>query len=212
MTVILGLGFLLLRTIRKIKSEILRARYVGSSTIAEYLRKQGAQIGENCDIAISSLGSEPYLVKIGNHVFISEGVAFHTHDGGVWVFREEDPSIRVFGTIIIEDNCLIGRNVTLLPNTKIGRNSIVGAGSVVINDIPPDSIVMGVPARVISSMPKYRERCLAAWKEQKPPDLNIEPGGNYWSSKHHKENEWKVRRYLTDLFWSQGETRNETRN
>jgi len=189
--------------LKKSNSVIVRARY-GSYTIAQYFRKQGAQIGANCDILVSSLGPEPYLVSIGNHVFISEGVVFHTHDGGVWIFREEIPDIRVHGSIVIEDNCIIGNNAMLLPNIRIGKNSIVGVGSVVISDVPPNSIVMGVPARAISSIHKYKERCFARWKEQKPPDLYIEPGGNWWISKHHKENQQKVRRHLTNLFWNQG--------
>ncbi len=209
MTFVLGLCYFLLRTVRKSKSVIVRARYGGSATIAEYFRKQGAQIGENCDISVSSLGTEPYLVKIGNHVFISKGVVFHTHDGGVWIFRDEIPDIRVHGPIIIEDNCIIGNNTVLLPNIRIGRNSIVGVNSVVISDVPPNSIVMGVPARPISSIHKYKERCFARWKEQKPPDLYIEPGGNWWISKQHKENQQKVRRHLTNLFWNQGKAGEE---
>ena len=48
MTFVLGLCYFLLRTVRKSKSVIVRARYGGSATIAEYFRKQGAQIGEVC--------------------------------------------------------------------------------------------------------------------------------------------------------------------
>ena len=47
-------------------------------------------------------------------------------------------------------------------------HSVIGAGSVVISDIPPNSIAMGVPARVIGSTIKYKERSLAIWNEQKP--------------------------------------------
>ena len=198
-----GLFFFFSKTLIKIKSVIAQARYT-NTTIAEYFRKQGAQIGENCVIVVRSLGAEPYLVRIGNHVFISSGVFFHTHDGGVWIFREEIPDIRVYGTIIIEDNCLIGQNAILLPNIRIGRNSIVGASSVVIADVPPGSIVMGVPARVFGSTHKYKERCIARWKEQKPPDLYIEQDGSWLTSKHRKENLQKVRKYLTNLFWNQG--------
>jgi len=142
-------------------------------------------------------------------VFISAGVVFHTHDGGVWILRQEVPQIRVHGSIVIEDNCIIGSNAMLLPNIRIGRNSIVGAGSVVISDVPPNSIVMGVPARVIGSIQKYKERCIARWKEQKPPDLYIEEGRNWWDSKHSKENKQKVRRHLTNLFRNQGEAGEE---
>ena len=205
MSFVLGLFCYTWKVLKKINYVIVRARY-GSYNIAQYLRKQGAQIGENCDILVSSLGPEPYLVSIGNHVFISEGVVFHTHDGGVWIFREEIPDIRVHGSIVIEDNCIIGNNAMLLPNIRIGKNSIVGVGSVVISDVPPNSIVMGVPARAISSIHKYKVRCIASWKEQKPPDLYIKQGRNWWTS---KENRQKVRRHLTDLFRNQGKAGEE---
>ena len=88
-----------LRTvIRKAKHAIEMTRY-DNYTIAEYFRKQGAQIGENCFIVPRMLGGEPYLVKIGNHVLIAEGVKFHTHDGGTWIFREEIPELKVFGRL-----------------------------------------------------------------------------------------------------------------
>jgi acetyltransferase-like isoleucine patch superfamily enzyme len=194
------------RVLKKFRLLIVQARY-NSYTIAEYYRKQGAQIGENCDIATSSLGTEPYLISIGNHVLISEGVVFHTHDGGVWIFRENNPGIRVYGTIVIEDNCLIGRNAQLLPNIRIGRNSIVGAGSVVIADVPPNSVVIGVPARVISSIQKYEENCLSKWKEQKPPDLHIEEGREWWTSRKNRQ---KLRRHLTNLLIDQSKAEEET--
>ena len=100
-------------------------------TMAEYFRKLGATVGENCSIIPTNFGPEPYLVKIGNHVTIATGVKFSTHDGGVWIFRNEIPDIQVYGSIEIGDNCVIGENVILLPNIKIGENSIIGAGSVV---------------------------------------------------------------------------------
>ena len=206
MSFVLWLSSFVWKMLKISKLAIVRARY-SNGTVAEHFRKQGVQIGENCDIVPSSLGTEPYLVSIGNHVFISKGVVFHTHDGGVWIFREKVPDIRVYGTITIEDNCIIGNNAQLLPNIRIGRNSIVGAGSVVISDVPPNSIVMGVPARVISSIPKYEERCIAKWKEQKPPDLHSEEGIEWWC---FKENQQKLRRHLTNLFRIQGKAEEET--
>jgi acetyltransferase-like isoleucine patch superfamily enzyme len=170
-------------------------------TIAEYFRKQGAQIGAGCNIRVRSLGAEPYLVKIGNHVTIAGGVKFITHDGAAWVFRQEIENIQVFGPIIIEDNCVIGENAILFPNIHIGPNSIVSAGSVVIADVPPDRIAMGIPARVWSSLDKYREKCVARWKEQEPPDIIIEPGRNWWNSRNYKSNKDKLKRHLVKLFW-----------
>jgi len=176
-----------------IRSVIIDFRY-NDWTIADYFRKQGAQIGNNCRIDIrSEFGDEPYLISIGNHVHICRGVILHTNDGGRWIFSEEIPDINVWGKIVIEDNCLIGLNTQLLPNIRIGKNSIVGAGSVVISgsNIPPNSIVIGIPARVIGSTVKYKEKCLAAWKEQRPPAEYV---------KNLKERKQKRKEHLTKLF------------
>ncbi|MEO1186848.1 MAG: DapH/DapD/GlmU-related protein, partial [Cyanobacteria bacterium J06636_27] len=51
--------------------------------------------------------------------------------------------------IVIEDDCWLGHNVTVLDGVKIGKGSIIGAGSVVNQNIPPFSIAVGTPARII---------------------------------------------------------------
>jgi len=169
-------------------------------TVAEYLRKQGAQVGNNCMIVPARLGTEPYLVKIGNHVAIAQGVKFITHDGGPWIFRSELPDIQVFGPIIIEDNCVIGENALIFPNVRIGKNSIVGAGSVVISDVPPDTIAIGVPARPLGSTVKYKEKCVERWKLQRPPDCVIGPGETWWNAKTFQDNRKKLREHLLKVF------------
>ncbi len=146
------------------------------TTIIKYYRKKGACIGENCRINFRSLLDEPKLINIGNHVYIAQGAVLHTHDGATWIFKEEMPDIRVCGKIVIEDNCFIGVNAHILPNVRIGQNSIVAAGSVVINDIPANSIAMGVPARIIGTTIKYKEKCLRLWDEQKREQANKKPG------------------------------------
>jgi acetyltransferase-like isoleucine patch superfamily enzyme len=135
-------------------------------TIVNYYRKQGAQIGEDCRINVRNAWPEPELITLGNHVFVSWGVVFHTHDGAAWVLREQFPGIKFKGKIVIEDNCMIGFNAQILSNVRIGSNSIVGAGSVVISDVPPNSIVMGIPARIIGSTLKYKEKHIALWNEE----------------------------------------------
>ncbi len=97
-----------------------------------------------------------YLISIGDHVTITNGVSFITHDGGVWVLREEFPDIDFVRPIIIHRNCFIGMNAIILPGVTIGPNSIVGAGSVVTKDIPPNSVAAGVPARVIKTLEEYK--------------------------------------------------------
>jgi maltose O-acetyltransferase len=49
--------------------------------------------------------------------------------------------------VVIESGCFVGANATLLPGVRIGRGSCVAAGSVVIRDVTPETLVAGVPAR-----------------------------------------------------------------
>jgi acetyltransferase-like isoleucine patch superfamily enzyme len=136
------------------------------TTIAEKFRKQGAKIGERCAIQIDYLASEPYLVEIGNNVAIAPGARFVTHDGASVIFRDEYPTLRHFGRIIIEDNCFIGAGSIITAGVRVGRGSIVGPMSVVIRDVKPGSLVIGNPAIQVSTVEKYKERCLNEWKRQ----------------------------------------------
>ena len=153
---------------RKLRRSIHLNRY-NDFTIAEYFRKQGALIGENNRIEVRDLGAEPYLVKIGNHCTIGPNVAFLCHDGATWLFTEEHPSLQKFGSIEIMDNCFIGISATILGNVRIGPNAIVGACSVITRDVPPNTIVAGNPARVVSTIEQYKEKALRIWAQQKPP-------------------------------------------
>ncbi|GAA0104652.1 hypothetical protein UT300013_12750 [Paraclostridium sordellii] len=131
---------------------------IDNTRLIDIARKKGVKIGENCRLYSSNFGSEPYLIEIGNHVTITNGVQFITHDGGVWVFREDKlPNADLVGKIKIEDNCFIGTNAIILPSVIIGENSIVAAGSVVTKSIPKNSVVAGVPARVIKNTDEYYE-------------------------------------------------------
>jgi acetyltransferase-like isoleucine patch superfamily enzyme len=184
---------------RRVRQSLELRKYT-PYTIAEYFRKQGAQIGEGCFIVPTSLGTEPYLIRIGNHVAIAAEVSFATHDGAVWVFRDQVPDLQVFGPIVIEDNCIIGLRSVIFPNVRIGRNSVVGAGSLVISDVPPNSIVLGVPARAFGSLEKYREKCLERWAHQRPPDVTLEEGATWWNSRHADKNRERLRRHLLTIF------------
>lgn len=92
------------------------------------LRKQGIVIGIGCEIYKDvTWGSEPYLISIGNHVRITSGVRFVTHDGGVWTLRERGgcEDIDKFGRIRIGNNVHIGWNTIIMPNVEIGDNCVL---------------------------------------------------------------------------------------
>jgi acetyltransferase-like isoleucine patch superfamily enzyme len=130
-----------------------KLRYTPLS-FAEYLRQRGAQVGTGCFIASIDLdvGIETYLLKIGNHVAIDREVSLLTHDGAAWVFRDQIPDLQVCGPIIIEDNCFIGRGAILCPGVRVGPNSIVAAGAVVISDVAANTVVAGIPARPVAPL------------------------------------------------------------
>src|SRR5262245_60443767 len=126
----------------------------------KWARSQGVIIGERCrllGIDRGTFGSEPWLVRLGDHVEITGGVRFITHDGGVWVFREEFPDIDVVAPIVIGNNVFVGVNTILMPGARIGDNSVIGAGSVVAGSIPPNSVAVGVPARPVRTRAEYWE-------------------------------------------------------
>ena len=80
------------------------------------------------------------------------GASGMNYDGATWCFREDILNADVFGRIKIGDNVFIGNNCTLLPNTTVGDNCIIGAGSVVRGKFPDNSVIVGNPAKVVLSM------------------------------------------------------------
>jgi len=186
---------------QRMRKRFAKRKYT-PSTFAEYLRSCGAQVGEGCFIASMDLenGIEPYLLKIGNHVAIAAEVSVMTHDGAAWVFRDQACDLQVFGPVVIDDNCFIGYRAMICPNVRIGPNSIVGAGSVVISDVPANTLVMGVPARPFGSVERYREKCLERWAEQRPGKVVIEPGETWWNSRHFSANRELLRCHLLNVF------------
>ena len=106
--------------------------------------------------------NEPYLVSIGNHCTISSGVAFITHDGATWLFRDEPEyrNLRHYAAIKIRDDCFIGARAIIMPGVIVGPNAIVGAGAIVTEDVAPNTVVAGNPARFVCTMDQCKAKML----------------------------------------------------
>lgn len=83
---------------------------------------------------------------LGNHIMMGEFVTIYTQDHDV---SRIDSEGMIIEDVTIGNNVWIGGRVIILKGVAIGDNSVVGAGSIVTRDVPPNSIVAGNPARVI---------------------------------------------------------------
>lgn len=124
-------------------------------------RFMGVKLGDNCRIygnGPNMWGTEPFLIEIGNNVFITDKCQFVNHDGGTLIFRNKIPDLEITDRITIGNNVYIGLDTLILPGVKIGDNVIIGAKSLVTKDIPNNSVVGGVPARFIKSTNDYLQK------------------------------------------------------
>lgn len=87
-------------------------------------------------------------IRIGDGVMIAPSVTLTTTGHPVHPARRVDFG-RFSEPIVIEDEVWIGSNAVVLPGVRIGRGSVIGAGSVVSRDIPPMTVAVGTPCRVL---------------------------------------------------------------
>jgi acetyltransferase-like isoleucine patch superfamily enzyme len=136
--------------------------------LSKFINLYGCQIGDETKIGAfveiqknASVGSR---CKISSHTFICEGVVIEDNvfvGHGVMFINDRYPRATTsVGNLqseadwkvertVIKSGASIGSGVTILANTEIGENAIVGAGSVVTKDVPANSIVAGNPAKIL---------------------------------------------------------------
>jgi acetyltransferase-like isoleucine patch superfamily enzyme len=144
-----------MRRIRAIKKRLLKlaVRFMpGIMLRARLLRWCGYTVGDHVPIGegliiVDAEYQEP-MVHIGNRVGIAQRVILVTQSGPTFSKVRSVVGLKV-GPIVIEDDAWIGAGAIILPNVTIGQGAVVGAGAVVTKDVPPYTIVVGVPARPI---------------------------------------------------------------
>ena len=114
-------------------------------------------IGDNCNIGEYSQISSINKITIGNGLLTGRFVYIgdNSHGGLSWEEAEIPPSKRYLkskGEIIIGNNVWIGDKATILGGVVIGDNVIIGANSVVTHSVPSNSVVGGVPTRIIQQL------------------------------------------------------------
>jgi serine acetyltransferase len=124
--------------------------------LKNFLLERGAQIGNGVffgtDIYVDT-GFERFL-EIEDHVIIAHGVTIILHDSSLNNILGMPIKI---GKTKICSNAYIGANTTILCGVEIGENSLIGAGSLVTNDIPPNTVAYGVPAKKICSLSEFKD-------------------------------------------------------
>jgi acetyltransferase-like isoleucine patch superfamily enzyme len=90
---------------------------------------------------------------VEEHVFLGMGVVT-TNDNDVYLTRFGLAAREQRGAPILRRFAAVGAGATILPGVEIGEGALVGAGAVVTRDVPPWTIVMGMPARVSKPVPE----------------------------------------------------------
>ena len=145
----IGIGNPIFR--RKLFDKFMSIGGVCVSTISAsaVLGSYEVNIGEGTNILAGAILSNS--TTIGKACIIYYNVII-THDCIIEDFVEISPGAILLGRCKIGSYTQIGANATILPDVTIGKNVVVGAGSVVTKDVPDNSVVVGVPAKIIKKL------------------------------------------------------------
>ena len=139
--------------------------------LAKFINLYGCDVGDETKIGafveIQKNARVGRRCKISSHTFICEGVTIEDQvfiGHGVMFINDSYPRATIASgelqtaadwrveTTVVKKGASIGSGATVLCNVTIGERAIVGAGSVVTRDVPPDTIVVGNPARVLRAI------------------------------------------------------------
>ena len=128
-------------------------------------------LGENAYINFNCNFLDDGKIIVGDNVMFGPAVTIAT------VGHPIHPELREYmytDPVIIKDNCWIGTGVVICPGVTIGENSVIGAGSVVVKDIPANSIAVGNPCKVIREINEHDKKYYYKDREILEEDLEEE--------------------------------------
>lgn len=108
------------------------------------------KVGDDCGLTGTTLVAAEGI-EVGDRVLIGANVTIVDTDFHPlhWMVRLQDINKGDHRPVVIEDDVFIGMNSLVLKGVRIGRGSVIGAGSVVTKDVPPNAIVAGNPAQIV---------------------------------------------------------------
>lgn len=122
----------------------------------EDLISMGLQVGKNFTRMHGTIldPSHVWHIRIGDNVTLAPRVHVLAHDASLYYHL----GYARIGNVVIEDNVFVGAETVILPNVRIGKNSIIGANSTVTRDIPANVVAAGSPAKVICTLEEFLEK------------------------------------------------------
>ncbi len=137
-------------TRRKIVKNLKKNSHIKFATLIDpsVILSKSVEIGEGCIICMGSIMTVD--IYIGNHVIINPGCTIG-HDATISDYVTVYPSVNISGSVTVEEASEIGVGTQIIQGKKIGTETIVGAGSVIIRNLPARCTAVGVPAKIIKT-------------------------------------------------------------
>lgn len=156
----------------------------GEVPLKKYI-KRGLKVGKNLLLMKGSIIDPAHCwhITIGDDVIIAPNVHILAHDAGTKTFL----GYTRVADVTIGNRVFIGAGSIILPGVNIGDDVVIGAGSVVNKSISSNSLAVGVPAKVISTLDDYLEKEKAKIKEENTFDKNYTLRNKAFSAFHKKQ-------------------------